>query len=456
MNQRTFTTLVFLALSSQTTNAGMFDDLQSVAGSAGIDVEIPSELKDFDPSAIGDSLNLDNITEQVTNASGGMIAPLVAYAAGARGDIGGMTELLKNAKSAGGVSEEQKAPYDFYDDIADSAMRNLSWDCVEYQWLGECISYRTWPPAMGTSSIAENRVGDLHVEITSHIPSEDETSDFGEPAANAPSDTLLGDIPQKINAIMGRAINITSGSLGMAEDLASVVNSTVATNNHSYMFREAMVIGNPTMSLTPNPYSSLPGFCNSMEMPYATYFTSSMDLLSWRWISTTETILLGVYSTQYLDWNDVGKDSDFGSVMPRMGYVVTREDHDAALTAAYRSLSIVNDARPQYHGLAGLHLFVPASQYASGSYTNQGGDKYRTVKDHLSIKLSEFYPNASKQCSNYQGYTISDKDAKNKQFVEDNAERSGGWKAYRPLSCCARKYDYLFGVFIVPRNFEVH
>ncbi|MBD0788041.1 hypothetical protein HUO09_16935 [Vibrio sp. Y2-5] len=395
-------------------------------------------------SSSDSSSALSNNGSGAAGASGGsdnMFTTAYEYIAGAMPDMETLTEVVKEAAETTGVTSTQAEPVSIWDDIAMSYSYDSKSSCVKYMFLGECWYIKTsWIPNIGTQSVAQNRLADLQIEVTSRVPSVSDSAFLME-SDNAPTDSYSGSIVQNMGSVVGALFNELL-TLDGDPGLQFMENESDNKNNDIVLFREALVIGNPVQSLIMNPFSIMPGYCSSSVSPYTPYFVSSLDLFSWRILATTDTILLPIYMITYQGWNEVGK--NMGSVFPRIGYNESPDEFDVAVTTSYRALSIVSDLRPQFSGILGLHIASPTPAYASGSWDNRGDYKYRTVRDHVTQLLRIYYPFNGGTCTNFRGYSQSGKDQLNIKYNKKNKYHSGAFKVYRPYVCCKRKYQYLF------------
>ena len=76
------------------------------------------------------------------------------------------------------------------------------------------------------------------------------------------------------------------------------------------------------------------GYCDIPTFNGNVYYNSTLDLFSWRWLATSEIILTGLYQVHHLAWDDIG--NNFGSTMPRSGYINTPNPFKAAVVAFTR------------------------------------------------------------------------------------------------------------------------
>ncbi|PSU31791.1 TraU family protein [Photobacterium lutimaris] len=402
------------------------------------------EFPDIDWGSGLDGLDIPSwseIEDQVNNSSDFILAPAVdmlngATAPGLGSELSGMINA-ENNPSSGAFRDGQKSEYNFFDDSVDSVDASVRSNCYRYRFHGQCVSMKTslWP-RIYTNTIAQNYVPDFVVEVTSRLPHSNESS-FG--ASNNP--TWIGSFMQEANAIVSTTVidpmfNVLAGAPRTdGAKLQTTHSHTVHSSNSQYLYRDALVYSDPMYSVATSIVGMMAGYCRSPEPTYVPYFSSGMDTLSWRFLTTTETVLLGLYSAEYRSWNHVG--SSFGSLMPRNGYHLSSNQFETAVTTAYRAASIVNDQRGRYSGTLGLHVHNPARQYASGSWTRS---EFRTLKDHRTMRLREIYPQVSgNTCRNYTGVSQSQKDSWNRAFNQNNSERSAGFKLYRPMICCRKQ-----------------
>lgn len=424
-------------------DAGDITDVSSLAEAAGIDTSVIFK----EPI---------NYISGATTGMGEFVAELRGIATNsllATADAVGLSDSASELLSGNGNQSGQAEPLSIVDDILTSnVVDNVEFDdCVKYKFIGLCFWVKTsFPWGFGSNAAAQNYVEDLQVEVTRRVPVEG-TGIFDE-VDNAPTDLFSGGILQNVGAGFGRIMD-SLYSTSSAPDLQYKENQSAITNtSNPNQFLEAMVIGNPTLSLSVNLWASLPGYCKSTTQSYKPYFVSSLDVYSWRVLATTDALLLALYTAQYASWNQIG--TDMGSVFPRMGYSESPDELNATVTASYRALSIVNDLRPQFSGVAGLHVGTQTQAYASGSLSNKSDMKYRTVRDHTSQRLRMTFPNEEQTCTTYTGLSKTALISENQDFVEKNKYGSASFKVYTPFVCCKRKHSYLYTVQVLSPDFE--
>lgn len=447
MKKKYVSLLVLAMLFSQYANADLLDYTQIVEKAESLTgIDISSALGiDTDSVSDVDSASEDSESNIFTTAQ--------EYLDGALPDMDSLTNTLSDAMSAVSVSSTQKDPTSTTDDIVLSYTNNITDTCTEYKYLGLCWYIKTslWP-SIGTKNVAQNYVDDLQVEITSRIPA-NPSSNYFSPSDNAPTDSFSGAIIQNVASTVAKTFDSLFSASSGAPEMQFTENQEDKNNAQGSLFREAMVVGNPVESVVISPWELLPGYCSSSVTPYVTYYTSSLDLFSWRILATTDALLLSVYSIDYMSWNEVGK--NMGSVFPRMGYTESKDEMDAAVTTAYRAISIVSDRRTQYKGEVGLHIATPTDEYASGSRSNQSDYKFRTKRDHKTQLLRMYFPTDSDTCRNYRSASQLSKQTLNTKFNSSNRAHSAAFKVYRPFVCCKKKHSYLFTSALSP-SFETY
>lgn len=419
-------------------SVGGIDDVTSGSGDSG------SMFSEATSYATGATVGL---SELISSLASDAVTTLSATASSV-----GLSDPASGLLSGSGYSSGQSGPVNILDDIATStAVGNLEMACVEYRYIGECWSIKTsYPWKFATKSIAQNYIPDLQVEVTSRTPSKD--TDIFENSDNAPTDIFSGGIIQNVGTIFGR---IMDGLFSLGPDLQWMENQSAKTDtSNTLLFREAMVIGNPTESLTMSLWSVLPGYCSSSVPPYTPFFLSSIDVFSWRILATTDALILAIYSVNYASWNEIG--ASMGSVYPRLGLSESPEEFDTGVTMAYRAVSIVSDLRTAYSGVIGLHIALPTPTYAAGSRSNMGDMKFRTIRDHSSQLLRMTYPKEANTCTNYSNISKVKKEVLNKMYTDDNKYQSSAFKVYRPYICCKRKYSYIASLKIFPPSFKTY
>ncbi|MFC5079625.1 TraU protein [Vibrio thalassae] len=366
--------------------------------------------------------------------------------------LGGITDKLEQ-RDAWTLTEEYT--YSLEHDYGDFG---ALFNCMEYSIVGYCLSVRwTWLGPVFTPGIAvEHFVRDVHTEVVPQSPPD--------PLTSVPDDTVL---PSSNSAVEDIAmmypymwkLNRTLGSSlltqAIPDGLTDAVGQTVATRKTNYLYNDALVSGNIERNMfdaVAGAFIGVVGYCNSPTLPGVSYFSSSLDQFSWRWLATSETILLGLYQAKYLAWNDIGR--GYGSTMPRVGYVDTINRWHASITSAIRATSIAAENRALFSGLAGLHIYVPLPQYASSSFT---GSNYQTPQDVKSFKIDMVYPYKGERCTRYNTndrnalmpLTLSEQMEEDKltaKFSEKNGNNAAIYKIYRPFRCCRKSGSKVFDV----------
>ncbi|MDN2483948.1 TraU family protein [Vibrio agarivorans] len=447
-SRKTTTALLISSLSvSANVNAFSFPSFGDLLGAlTGITDLIPDDSWfDFD---YGD-LDLGYGDIDFGDHSDSAWAAAVEYLGGARPDMNALTRVINDSSSAGNdmINESQSSPTGIFDDAWADVTANIDHSCHRYRMLGFCFSWRPGLiPRFYSYPVGQNRYPDQHVEVTANVPGDGES--FFSAASNAPTDIFTGDLLQSGAAEFGRMTNISGGYNSSATKLQTTPNQAEQTDKtNPYLFREVMIMGNP--SLMPHPYSMMPGFCTGSTTPYIPYFHSALDHFSWRMLATTETVMLGTYMAEYGGtWNNVGRNFG-GSVFPRMGFIEEHDQYRANVIAAFRAISIVNDTRSRYSGLAGFHVYKSVSPTASGSWGGGDDSYYRMEHDHTTFRLRETYPEQASTCSDYT-WSLSEVERKSESFRRNNKDGSMALKVYRPYVCCRKRGRYLETVAASP------
>ncbi|MDF9399121.1 hypothetical protein [Vibrio sp. 1180_3] len=402
------------------------------------------EWKDMAQSVMG-------LTQQ--GANGKASTPKLETQDGSMNSLqGGIADNLKQ-RDAWNLGDEYS--YAFENDYGDLG---TLMDCMEYSVVGSCLSVRwtMFGPKYTFALAVEHFVRDVHAEVIPQAPTEDIT--------NVPSNTVLpssndteSDVAMmypymwKINRALGSSL-LTDAISSVLEDAEG---QTVPTKKTRYLYSDVQVSGNierQFFDAIGGSLIGLVGYCKSPTIPALTYFNSSLDQFSWRWLATSEVILMGLYQSKYLEWNDIGR--GYGSTMPRTGYVESVDRFRTSVVSAIRGTNIAAENRATFSGLAGLHIFNPLPQYASSSFT---GPQYQTPQDAKSFKLDMVYPYKGERCTRYNAneawykgalshQALIEEDELTAKFSEQNGNKAAIFKIYRPFRCCRKNGNKVFDV----------
>lgn len=344
----------------------------------------------------------------------------------------------------------QKEPWSTLDEFS-HVSGDLSGDvmsCLEYKVVGMCFSYRITMFGVNfyENFVVEHYSRDTHVEVSKRLPKLDKFQLTVEPDENAPTDSYVGAMINNTTTALWKPLNyddsgLSSNGVVDALEMGSSEMTDDYKEGHSYTYSDAMVMGNPELTMfnstVGNVFGTV-GWCSSPNTPYFVYFHSAMDQFSWRWLATTETVMLGLYAAQSLSWNGLG--SGFGSTMPRSGYVVNPSRFKSSVVTALRATSVAAENRAQFSGLLGAHMFFPMNEYATSSWTRS---EYRTPHNAEFFKLDMIYPFEGERCTRYKNLSFNDELTLDKQFNEGNKAQSAAFKVYRPFRCCKRKGNHI-------------
>lgn len=356
------------------------------------------------------------------------------------GDISGNQADFNNQKKPWSAVQEFSH---FSTDLSGDVM-----NCIEYKVVGMCFSYRItlFGIIFYENFVVEHYTRDTHVEITKRLPMADGITDAIKADENASTDVTVGAMVNNATTSLWKRLNydgsgLSSNGVVDALKMGSSELTDEYSEGHNYTYSDAMVMGNPELTMFNSTVGSVfgtVGWCDSKNTPYFMYFHSAMDQFSWRWLATTESVLLGLYSGQDFAWNGIG--SSFGSTMPRSGYVVSPSRFKSSVVTALRATSIVAENRPQYSGIAGAHLYFPMNEFASNSWTKP---QYKTPQNTGFFKMEMVYPFKGKKCTRYKNLSFDDELNLDKQFNKGNKAQSAAFKIYRPIRCCKRKAKYI-------------
>lgn len=388
-------------------------------------------------------------------ASGAMAIGSIAVSGGGSIGITAVNETIGNT---------QREPWGLEDEYSYALLNDLAklpelFNCLEYSIVGSCLSVRwtMFGPKFTFSLAVEHFVRDIHVEVISQAPSI-EPLEFVEGSVYPSSSGALQDMAMVYPYTWKFSRYGGSGLIGMlGQGIDSVLENVSGATSHSsenrYLYRDVQVSGNMEMGMHTNIAKSFlgwAGYCDVPTLNGAVYYNSTLDLFSWRWLATSEVILTALYQVHHLAWDDIG--NNFGSTMPRSGYINTPNPFKASVVAAIRGTSIAAENRGQYLGAVGLHVYMPLPQYASGSFT---GGQYRTPQDAQSFKLDMVYPYQQKRCTRYEGNAgrhvfdpiqAANDDIRTAKFNNNNPHGSAIFKILRPFRCCKKNGNKVFSI----------
>lgn len=399
----------------------------------------------------------DQVSNTLTNAFN--INPDDVATQGATGednaqDTSTSSEVQSDTKSSeGGVSTtlSQKEHWSIDNELevssTDWSKFGEEMTCMQYSLVGGCLSVRwtMFGPKYTTNFAVEHFVRDLHVEVIPQAPNETDPSKFT-PGTTLPSSTevasdeiLMYPTGWKLAKSLGDKLLINS----ISNNILNAEGQTVITRRNRFLYSDVHVAGNVEMDIHAayaKTWLSSFGYCSSTVIQGLVYFSSQLDQFSWRWLATTETVLMGLYQGLYLEWNDVGR--SYGSTYPRSGYITNTPRFKTAVTSVIRAVNIPTENRAWFSGLVGLHIYFPISPYAQNSYR---ADEYLTPQDAKSYRLEMIYP-FKDSCTRYgadQSYfgnltsnNIFVDDKLVKKFAEKNGHNTAAFKVYRPFRCC--------------------
>ncbi|QFT13414.1 TraU family protein [Vibrio sp. THAF190c] len=362
------------------------------------------------------------------------------------------------------VGNTQRDPWTILDEFYYSWQNDLVnipqlLDCIEYSIVGSCLSVRWtfWGPKFTFGLAVEHFVRDTHVEVVAQAPSI-EPLEFVEKSVYPSSSGIAEDMfimypyTWKFSRYSGSGL---IGMIGRGIDslLENTPGATSQSQENRFLYRDVQVSGNVEKGMHTSIASGFlgwAGYCNVPTAGGAVYYNSTLDLFSWRWLATSEVVLTALYQAHHLSWNDIG--NNYGSTMPRSGYINTPNPFKASVVAAIRGTSIAAENRAQYSGVVGLHVYVPLPQYGAGSFT---GGQYRTPQDAQSFKMDMVYPYKQKRCTRYEGgagrYVFDPAqatldDVRTAKFNNNNPHGSAIFKLYRPFRCCKKNGSKVYSV----------
>ncbi|MGR5448569.1 hypothetical protein ACP3V3_02050 [Vibrio sp. PNB22_3_1] len=364
------------------------------------------------------------------------------------------------ASGVGVSSAATSDPHTIIDEFTYAFTTDLNFvetlDCSEWQWIGICFSWRmTWTgPRFYTNQIVENYSRDTHIEVRSSQISEENLNKIVLPVPGevlderSPTDYMVGGIPTQITGMTGTlGAGLSNWSNFSENDIRyrGVDSGNISRDGHDYLFREALVMGNPESAfydLVVGHVFNAIGWCRSRNFPSVPYYSSVTDFLSWRYMPTTETLFAAPYYAQH-GLADIG--DSFASIMPRTARVYTSSPFKAAVVTAARGMHIAASNESLYSGAAGLHVVAPMSSYASGSWTS---NFYKTKQDHAAFKLEMIYPFQGEKCTRYKEESSFLSDERDLRFQEGNDYHSAAFKGYRPLRCCRRQGNHIADITV--------
>lgn len=376
--------------------------------------------------------------------------------------LGGAAGTAAITEGLGEVVDKQREPWGAEDEYAYALKNDLGnfpkmIECMQYMIVGSCMSvvWTAFGPKFTWSFAVEHFVRDLHVETIPQAPSIDVTEVVKGsvyPSSNSLAEDVVLMYPYTWK------LGQTAGSLLMLNPISKVLEmaqgSTSKSSQNDYLYNDVQVSGNMEKNMydaIAGSWLSWAGYCNVPTMSGLAYFSSPLDQFSWRWLATSEIILTGLYQAHHLSWDDIG--NNYGSTMPRSGYLVTPNRFKSSVVSAVRGVSIAAENRFMYSGLAGLHIYTPLPEYASSSFM---GGVYQTPQDSASIKFDMVYPyqDSLERCTRFKGkggppglfqpHLIAVDDKRSTLFNNTNPNGSAIYKFYRPFRCCTKRGNRVY------------
>lgn len=360
----------------------------------------------------------------------------------------------ETSNSSGGVKSDlvQRAAWSFEDEYSlfqnDLSDMGKTMDCLQYSMVGGCLSVRwtMFGPVFTTSFAVEHFIRDLHVEVMPQASSETNPFQYQPKTKLVSSSSLASDAilmyptGWKLARMLGDSLLMNK----LSSNLLEAEGQTTLSRRNRYLYSDVHVAGNVERGMSDmiaKSWLSSFGYCDSGTMNGVVYFSSQLDQFSWRWLATTESILMGLYQALYLEWNDIGR--SYGSTFPRTGYITHQHRFKTSVISAIRAVSIPSENRALFSGLAGLHIYLPLNTYANSSYRS---NEYLTPQDAKSFKLTMIYPFQGETCTRYGSdqsifgsltdTDIFKDDRLQKKFVKSNPNNTAAFKVYRPYRCC--------------------
>lgn len=203
-------------------------------------------------------------------------------------------------------------------------------DCVDFCWIGICVSIVCTP--LGCTL-------DYSAWVSHHSP-DYVVSSYKEPGENTWSEmrsVLQSSAKSAANSIVGfDQVEATGGPNYVARQRREAERGAGQERSFSNLhFKEATVIGSPTVLAT----NAIPYTCPSTALPFLPYFQSEYDAFEWRW-----GLLEKLYPSSWIPGlREISQRplTTWGGVHPRMGFVKSEHPARAAAVAAQRAIDIV-------------------------------------------------------------------------------------------------------------------
>lgn len=204
-----------------------------------------------------------------------------------------------------------------------------------------------------------------------------------------------------------------------AEDGGNVMTPGKGRDNLP-RFKNVDIIGHPG-SLANTALSNVGYMCKSATTAFVPYFLSTLDFFSWR-----DGLPEMIYPQTYIPgMREIGTMflNTWGSVYPRVGFIVQPDDFKAAAVTATRAANVVSQRGQP-------HVYLSILGKASDGYWPPGEVVENDVMTH---KWQPLYPKMSMSCDIFPTETVQDE------------QGSYAWTLWRPYRCCKRRGQTFLG-----------
>jgi len=208
------------------------------------------------------------------------------------------------------------------------------------------------------------------------------------------------------------------------------------------IYRNADVVGHPMSAASIIGYLGISSkyICLPRTIPYFTYLDSIADRQVWRSLVPIESLYI---PSLVPGLREIG---DWGSVYPRIGFVVQTDEVKAAAIVSQRVGDIVTRKWQP-------HVYIPLDTYKLSS----GEMLYFPPKplkegDRKTGIWQQFWPVVDDKCyvfgvdDAYYKLSWSDKGYDNNAYGRRSDDGTYGWNLWRPYECCKEKGIFLASV----------
>lgn len=284
---------------------------------------------------------------------------------------------------------------------------NSARSCLALETEGVCIHFYIRCSLFGGCGVKTKVVP----RISHNLP------DLVVTAFREPGETPYSEIRQTYSVPAKRAVDLLMGE-------SSSGGSSPLTISQSMIYNEVNVIGSPVVNqvkATLQATRSLYGFlCDSQVTPMKPYFMSEYDAVAWRHAEANIRLESLTPGQREIGTNLL---KTWGSVHPRIGFVMQNQPPKAAAVASQRAIDVVSKTN-QYP-----HVYSP--------YAISGHPEKR-------IAWQMIAPVASRGC---EQFGAEGEWSEGKQSIDDDGDFA--WNYWTRYDCCGPKPRWTFHTQII-------